>query len=145
MREYAAPMNAQHWCHNPGCPSAGVEVGAEHSHTCAQPTPRVVRATSVFSLMNTVWDDEALVRHQGPLPLGHKDINRWVLLGRASVCHVARPTEDSGGQSGPDPDMETGLTPALVMSLCSDKGHHPRGSLIDQLLCPKTTLLSQEP
>ena len=99
----------------------------------------------MFSLMNTVWDDEALVRHQGPLPLGHKDINRWVLLGRAFVCHVARPTEDSGGQSGPDPDMGTGLTPALVMSLCSDKGHHPRGSLIDQLLCPKTTLLSQEP
>ena len=139
-------MNAQHWCHNPGCPSAGVEVGAGGAFPhLAQPTPRVVRATSVFSLMNTVWDDEALVRHQGPLPLGHKDINRWVLLGRAFVCHVARPTEDSGGQSGPDPDMGTGLTPALVMSLCSDKGHHPRGSLIDQLLCPKTTLLSQEP
>ena len=129
-----------------GAPQQGLKWGrGEHSHTCAQPTPRVVRATSVFSLMNTVWDDEALVRHQGPLPLGHKDINRWVLLGRAFVCHVARPTEDSGGQSGPDPDMETGLTPALVMSLCSDKGHHPRGSLIDQLLCPKTTLLSQEP
>ena len=142
MREYA-----QHWCHNPGCPSAGVEVGTASipTYIWAPATPRVVRATSVFSLMNTVWDDEALVRHQGPLPLGHKDINRWVLLGRASVCHVARPTEDSGGQSGPDPDMETGLTPALVMSLCSDKGHHPRGSLIDQLLCPKTTLLSQEP
>ena len=55
--------------------------------------------------------------------MGHKDINRQVLLlgqWRTFICHVAkRPTEDSGTKSGPDPDtwIDFGYwTPALVVS-----------------------------
>ena len=69
--EYANPMNAQQWCHNPlGAPQQGLKWEHSHVQSWAVATPWVVSGTSVFSLMNTVWDDEALGRHQGPLPVG---------------------------------------------------------------------------